>query len=508
VEGAGTKWYVTDRLGNVLGLVNSQAVMSGGQVATYPYGNTGQNIPLVAGSWLKVLTYAGPTAERRWAPPPTGGGLAFYDELEGGGRPWDNVAQMQNNRARWYSPVLGQFTTKDTYGYAAGDTNLYRYAGNSWPNGTDPSGHFDTPAGDTWADTLVSWMPDSTVSWLASDSGGGNLVQGLQATADNLNGVLSNIPGFTDLRTGVFGQPEYYDANRYFNASRAAYNFQESILGSYREGWFTQFSNASAGAGDTVSGGLTSYVRRALGYNDVVDVNSAAYRYGGYAGQAINIGLMAANPAGAAGWALQGARVLNIASTAGGVLGAAEAARNGDWTQAALLGLGAGASWLRGMGNACQTAGRLAGLGNSAAQAGRYMQYGLSALNVGMSGAGAWDKFQKGEYLGAVLDLASAGVSARRLFESCFVAGTPLLTPSGSKPIEQIAVGELVLARAEDAPTTPIEAKRVEEVFVRVAPILHLHMDGQVIRTTAEHCPVRLRVGNADSPLSKFFSPP
>jgi RHS repeat-associated protein len=143
VEGAGTKWYVTDRLGNVLGLVNSQAVMSGGQVATYSYGITSLNIniPLVAGSWLKVLMYSGPTAERRWAPPPTGDGLAFYDELEGGGRPWDPVAQMQYNRARWYSPMLGQFTTKDTYGYAAGDSNLYRYVGNSWPNATDPSGH-------------------------------------------------------------------------------------------------------------------------------------------------------------------------------------------------------------------------------------------------------------------------------------------------------------------------------------------------------------------------------
>jgi hypothetical protein len=43
------------------------------------------------------------------------------------------------------------------------------------------------------------------------------------------------------------------------------------------------------------------------------------------------------------------------------------------------------------------------------------------------------------------------------------------------------------LARAEDAPTAPLEAKLVEEVFVRVAPVLHLHVGGQVIRTTAEH---------------------
>ena len=33
------------------------------------------------------------------------------------------------------------------------------------------------------------------------------------------------------------------------------------------------------------------------------------------------------------------------------------------------------------------------------------------------------------------------------LFNTCFAAGTPLLTPEGSKPIEQFAVGDLLLAR-------------------------------------------------------------
>jgi RHS repeat-associated protein len=486
VEGAGTKWYVTDRLGNVLGLVNSQAVMSGGQVATYPYGNTGQNIPLVAGSWLKVLTYAGPTAERRWAPPPTGGGLAFYDELEGGGRPWDNVAQLQNNRARWYSPLLGQFTTKDTYGYAAGDTNLYRYAGNSWPNGTDPSGHFDTPAGDTWADTLVSWLPNATVGWLAGE-GGNNFVSGLQAYADNVNGVLGNLPGYTDFRLQTLGQQEYYDANRYWSASRGAYAGQEAVLGQVRTGGFAQISNASAAFGDTISGGLTSYVRGGLGYDDAVDYHAAGYRYGAYAGQVYNIVSMFANPASTAAWAVRGMQALNGLSTAGNLLGAAEAWRNDNMGQAALQVVGSAVPWLRGSGTICQALSRLGSTGTAVSRTLAVAQYGLNVVNIGMSGAEAWEKYQRGEYVGAALDLVSAGVSARRLFESCFAAGTPLLTPSGSKPIEHIAVGELLLSRAEGDPASPVAVKRVEEVFVRVAPILHLHVGGQVIRTTAEH---------------------
>jgi hypothetical protein len=70
---------------------------------------------------------------------------------------------------------------------------------------------------------------------------------------------------------------------------------------------------------------------------------------------------------------------------------------------------------------------------------------------------------------------------------SCFVAGTPLLTPSGEKAIEQFRVGDQILSRSQDDPEGPIEVKVVEETFVRVAPVLHLRVNGQTIRTTGEH---------------------
>jgi RHS repeat-associated protein len=44
--------------------------------------------------------------------------------------------------ARWYDPKLGRFVSEDPIGFAAGDANLSRYVGNSWPNGTDPTGMF------------------------------------------------------------------------------------------------------------------------------------------------------------------------------------------------------------------------------------------------------------------------------------------------------------------------------------------------------------------------------
>lgn len=47
--------------------------------------------------------------------------------------------------------------------------------------------------------------------------------------------------------------------------------------------------------------------------------------------------------------------------------------------------------------------------------------------------------------LGGV-DLASA------FAQQCFAAGTPLRTPEGSKPIEEFAVGDLILTAPDDDP--------------------------------------------------------
>ncbi len=56
-----------------------------------------------------------------------------------------------------------------------------------------------------------------------------------------------------------------------------------------------------------------------------------------------------------------------------------------------------------------------------------------------------------------------------------------------SKPIEQIQVGEMVLARNEFEPHGPLELKRVEELFTRTSPIIELEIGGQTIGTTDEH---------------------
>ncbi|WP_261342170.1 polymorphic toxin-type HINT domain-containing protein [Adhaeretor mobilis] len=72
-------------------------------------------------------------------------------------------------------------------------------------------------------------------------------------------------------------------------------------------------------------------------------------------------------------------------------------------------------------------------------------------------------------------------------FGICFAAGTPVLTPDGEKPIEELQVGDRVLARDELNVEGVAEPKVVEKTFRSTAEIVELHVDGQVIRTTGPH---------------------
>jgi hypothetical protein len=70
---------------------------------------------------------------------------------------------------------------------------------------------------------------------------------------------------------------------------------------------------------------------------------------------------------------------------------------------------------------------------------------------------------------------------------NCFVAGTEVLTAEGMKKIEDIQVGDLVLA---DDPNTvgEIEYKEVLNTFIRQTDkLVDLYIDGEVISTTGEH---------------------
>ena len=88
--------------------------------------------------------------------------------------------------------------------------------------------------------------------------------------------------------------------------------------------------------------------------------------------------------------------------------------------------------------------------------------------------------------MGLIMGLGSAHTQWKHN-KACFSGDTPLLTPDGSRRIDELQVGDLVLARDEHDLFGVVAPRAVEEVFVRFGRIMHLHVGGQVIRTTAEH---------------------
>jgi RHS repeat-associated protein len=109
--GNGTAWYLQDRMFSVRDIANS------------------------SGQIIDNLDYTAFGAIVSESNPSVG------DRFKYTGREYDALTQLYWYRARWYDPATGKFTSQDSWGMAAGDTNLYRYGFNSPALFRDPSGH-------------------------------------------------------------------------------------------------------------------------------------------------------------------------------------------------------------------------------------------------------------------------------------------------------------------------------------------------------------------------------
>jgi RHS repeat-associated protein len=104
-----TAWLLTDHLGSTRLVVNSE------------------------GSILDQLSYGSFGSVTESEP-------NFAELIEYTGWQYDVVTGLDYTPARWYDPVTSTWINEDPSGFAAGDTNLDRYVGNSPTNETDPSG--------------------------------------------------------------------------------------------------------------------------------------------------------------------------------------------------------------------------------------------------------------------------------------------------------------------------------------------------------------------------------
>lgn len=235
-------------------------------------------------------------------------------------------------------------------------------------------------------------------------------------------------------------------------------------------------SDLFAGWADTLTAGVTSWIRQGLDYDDVVNSNSSAYGAGALIGQVHNIGLMLLGGAPVAGFMGTALKGLNAAATVGGVYHGVEAIRHGDYLNGLMALGGAGVAAFRGVGVSAH---------------GRALTWGVRGLHAGNAvilGVHGFEAFKNGDYVGALINFADAGANLLMISRSCFVAGTPLLTPGGgSRKIEEFVPGDWVLTRSEFDADGPLEARQVVQTFVRVSPIVRLYVSGLEIGTTREH---------------------
>ena len=131
LDGSGTAWYDVDKLGSVRQIFDN----SGSVIGTRNYSGFGEIVS------------------------ESGAGLDRYAYTA---REWDSVAGLQYSRARMYDPKIGRWMSEDPIGFAAGDSNLSRYVGNSPTNATDPSG-LEVPGAHHAYPLFLGGSPDQTL---------------------------------------------------------------------------------------------------------------------------------------------------------------------------------------------------------------------------------------------------------------------------------------------------------------------------------------------------------
>jgi RHS repeat-associated protein len=130
-------WYLTDRLGSV------------------------RDVTDAAGAVQDHIDYDG------FGNVPTETNPAFGDRYKYTGREFDGDTGLQYNRARYYDPKTGRWTSGDPLEFAAGDSNLYRYVSNQSTNATDPGGL--AFFGYTWQDIpIINYIPVGYWWWQES----------------------------------------------------------------------------------------------------------------------------------------------------------------------------------------------------------------------------------------------------------------------------------------------------------------------------------------------------
>ncbi len=172
-----TAWYLTDQLGSVRFIENTSGTVL--DAITYDaFGNiTGQS------------------------------DSAYGDRFMFAGMQFDATVGIYYDHARYYDAAIGRFVSQDPKGFAAGDTNLYRYVENVPTSAIDPSGNdewgavggvFGGVSAGAGVGGLIGGPPGAIIGGLAGAILGGYLGSGQTGFGNgaNVGTVVGIVTGF------------------------------------------------------------------------------------------------------------------------------------------------------------------------------------------------------------------------------------------------------------------------------------------------------------------------
>jgi RHS repeat-associated protein len=137
---------------------------------------------------------------------------ASADRYKYTGREWDSVVSLQYNRARYYDPAIGKWTSTDPLAFNAGDGNLYRYCGNGPTIGLDPLGAkvvlIFRPAGSLG---FGIWFNHIQIVVIDEENHQGVVFEGGGPGSGGAFGIGVGKPNTTGVQEGVTIDPELGD---------------------------------------------------------------------------------------------------------------------------------------------------------------------------------------------------------------------------------------------------------------------------------------------------------
>jgi RHS repeat-associated protein len=498
---AGVNWYGTDYQGSIRFVTDT----TGAVLDSISYDAYGA-----------ITTETNPTVSRRF-------GLDGYQ--------WDSWTTMYDDARRYYLADARRFMTQDPMGLAAGP-NPNEYVNDAPTNGTDPTGQWliasNYAAARNWGDwfydngitidrtPLPSGIFSSTRYYIDIAPGQEAKLRALAATVSGLD--ADKLIKAVTAATGSDSRYQYqlYSGDSQLYHTSLTYKENAAIL-QYRQKEYagmvsytnpgelnSTFTAGAKGFGEGLADGAV-IVGNQLTFKMIPGLdaqakkliadNGGAYEWSNLCGEVAREALTTAATMGA-GSAVAALGKLPGLAKLGGVFskGATIAGK------AVPQSVGNAAAWV-----ACKIVAPAAGVL-------KLEQTGEQVAKVGQALVNAYALAHEGKDQEAVRELVKAGfgsiglkqgikdsakmlcvlknegpIGLYKFLMACFAAGTPLETPEGSKAIEKLVPGDILLSRHENDPEGRVEAKVVVEVFWRTGRIHRVRVNGRDIRTTAEH---------------------